>query len=85
MPVVRNQTIIHIMEWLQLNASHVSLHRHFIDAQAVVLSGVCDVWSAIRNGCVARLGRIVNNFTLQEVQGLFTELTKVCTCLYIIC
>ncbi|XP_071784930.1 LOW QUALITY PROTEIN: uncharacterized protein [Asterias amurensis] len=78
MPVVRNQTIIHIMEWLQLNASHPSLHKHFNDAQAVVLCGVCDVWSAIRNGCVTRLGRIVNNFTLQEVQGLFTELTKIC-------
>ncbi|XP_038070468.1 uncharacterized protein LOC119739556 isoform X2 [Patiria miniata] len=78
MPVVRNQTMIHIMEWLQLHATHPSFHKHFVDVQTLVLFGVCDVWSAVRNTCVTRLGRIASNITLQEMESLFSELAKIC-------
>ncbi|XP_022110928.1 uncharacterized protein LOC110990312 isoform X2 [Acanthaster planci] len=77
MPVVRNQTMIHIMEWLQLHASHHSFHEHLTDVQTLILRGVCDVWSLVRNTSVTRLGRIASNLTLLELESLFSELAKV--------
>lgn len=39
--------------------------------------GLTDVWSAIRNATVARLNRVVQHFTMTNVNNFFTALLSV--------
>ncbi|XP_014673094.1 PREDICTED: uncharacterized protein LOC106813471 [Priapulus caudatus] len=77
-PVVRNQTLVHCMEWFKLNAhSHVS-GQYYSLVKEIVLLGLMDVWSAVRNACCCRLPDIVGELSLAELEDLFTDLVLVC-------
>lgn len=45
--------------------------------QNLILNGLTDVWSAIRNACATRLSRIIGSFTIPQLECLFLELEKV--------
>ncbi|XP_031558056.1 uncharacterized protein LOC116294568 isoform X2 [Actinia tenebrosa] len=78
MPVVRNHTCVHIMEWLKLFSDQGFSDQVFPLVKALIVSGITDVWSAIRNTCVARLAQILEHFTLHQAHIFYSELIKIC-------
>ncbi|XP_013392533.1 uncharacterized protein LOC106160455 [Lingula anatina] len=76
-PVVRNQTIIHAMNWIKLNLDNLE-EEHFTLVKDIILLGLTDVWSAIRNACVARLSGIIEHITLDQLQSFFSNLAAIC-------
>ena len=78
MPVVRNQTFVHIMDWLKLASSENGVNSTvFPLVKDVVMAGITDIWSAIRNTCVAKLSKFLEIFTLSQVEELYNSLIKV--------
>ena len=78
MPVVRNQTFVHIMDWLKLASSEKRVSSNvFPLVKDVVMAGITDIWSAIRNTCVAKLSKFLDIFTLPQVEEFYTSLVKV--------
>lgn len=78
MPVVRNQTFVHIMDWLKLASSESGISNNvFPLVKDVVVAGITDIWSAIRNTCVAKLSKFLEIFTLPQVEDFYTSLVKV--------
>ncbi|XP_071494032.1 uncharacterized protein [Diadema antillarum] len=77
-PVVRNQTVIHSMDWLKINKAHCNIHSNYDDIVLVVLAGLTDIWSAIRKATVSRLPGILASFTIKEAEDFFGALAKIC-------
>ena len=78
MPVVRNQTFVHIMDWLKLASSMHGVNNNvFPLVTDVIMAGITDIWSAIRNTCVAKLSKFLEIFTLPQVEEFYTSLVKV--------
>lgn len=78
MPVVRNQTFVHIMDWLKLASSENGVDGNvFALVKDVTLAGITDIWSAIRNTCVAKLSKLLDLFTLSQVEEFYQSLVKV--------
>ena len=78
MPVVRNQTFVHIMDWFKLASSENRVSNNvFPLVKDVILAGLTDIWSAIRNTCVAKLSKFLDIFTLSQVEEFYTSLVKV--------
>ena len=78
MPVVRNQTFVHIMDWLKLASSEKRVSSNvFPLVKDVIMAGITDIWSAIRNTCVAKLSKFLDIFTLPQVEEFYTSLVKV--------
>ena len=78
MPVVRNQTFVHIMDWLKLASSENGVDDNvFPLVKDVTLAGITDIWSAIRNTCVAKLSKLLDLFTLSQVEEFYQSLVKV--------
>ena len=78
MPVVRNQTFVHIMDWLKLASSDNGVDsKVFPLVKDVVLTGITDIWSAIRNTCVAKLSKLLELFTMLQVEEFYQSLVKV--------
>ena len=78
MPVVRNQTFVHIMDWLKLASSDNGVDsKVFPLVKDVVLAGITDIWSAIRNTCVAKLSKLLELFTMLQVEEFYQSLVKV--------
>ena len=52
--------------------------------QDVIILGLTDIWSAIRNACVSRLSHVIEHFSLLQLQSFFNALVKVDTnmCLF---
>lgn len=79
MPVVRNQTFVHIMDWLKLASSDNGVDsKVFPLVKDVVLAGITDIWSAIRNTCVAKLSKLLELFTMLQVEEFYQSLVKIC-------
>lgn len=79
MPVVRNQTFVHVMDWLKLAGSENGVSSNvFPLVKDVVMAGITDIWSAIRNTCVAKLSKFLEIFTLYQVEEFYNGLVKVC-------
>ncbi|XP_035680046.1 uncharacterized protein LOC118418298 isoform X2 [Branchiostoma floridae] len=77
-PVVRMQTYIHMMDWLKHNADQELTHGNFQLVKNLLVSGLTDIWSAIRNAVVARLSPVIECFSLVQLEDFFTQLVKVC-------
>ena len=78
MPVVRNQTFVHIMDWLKLASSDNGVDsKVFPLVKDVVLAGITDIWSAIRNTCVAKLSKLLELFTMLQLEEFYQSLVKV--------
>ncbi|XP_071958433.1 uncharacterized protein [Antedon mediterranea] len=77
-PVVRNQTVMHVMEWFKLRADTPELHANFDLIRHLILLGIKDIWSAIRNVCVARISAVVEKFQISELEVFFGDLTRIC-------
>ncbi|XP_030831113.1 uncharacterized protein LOC764251 isoform X2 [Strongylocentrotus purpuratus] len=77
-PVVRNQTIIHSMDWLKLHKSNDGIHDNYADIASLVMVGLTDIWSAIRKACVSRLPSILASLTVEEAEKFFETLAKIC-------
>ena len=78
MPVVRNQTFVHVMDWLKLASSENGVNSTvFPLVKDVVMAGITDIWSAIRNTCVAKLSKFLEIFTLSQVEEFYNSLIKV--------
>ena len=43
----------------------------------VLTAGITDIWSAIRNTCVAKLSKFVEVFTLSQVEEFYNNLVQV--------
>ncbi|XP_022803924.1 uncharacterized protein LOC111341234 isoform X4 [Stylophora pistillata] len=79
MPVVRNQTFVHIMDWLKLASSVNGVDsKVFPLVKDVVLAGITDIWSAIRNTCVAKFSKLLELFTMPQVEEFYQSLVKIC-------
>lgn len=78
LPVVRNQTIVHILDWLKVMARKGFEPSTFSLVKNFIVAGLTDVWSAIRNACAGRLSRIIDSFTIQQLECLFVELEQIC-------
>ncbi|KAJ7369479.1 hypothetical protein OS493_038717 [Desmophyllum pertusum] len=79
MPVVRNQTFVHIMDWLKLASSENGVNSNvFPLVKDVIIAGIIDIWSAIRNTCVAKLSKFLELFTLPQVEEFYQSLVKMC-------
>ncbi|KAL9974515.1 hypothetical protein ACROYT_G011559 [Oculina patagonica] len=79
MPVVRNQTFVHVMDWLKLASSENGVNSNaFPLVKDVIIAGITDIWSAIRNTCVAKLSRFLELFTLPQVEEFYESLVKMC-------
>jgi len=80
MPVVRSQLLCHIFRWLTLAISDDSVITgaifHLI--KLVIVSGVTDVWSAIRNATVSRITAFIECFTLEQLEDIFGTFSKIC-------
>nr|XP_022344408.1 uncharacterized protein LOC111137294 isoform X2 [Crassostrea virginica] len=76
--VVRNRTIIHLMEWLRHNKEELQNFEHIPTIKKLIISALTDVWSAIRNSCAKGLGPIVSHLSLVEQEKIFQELVKLC-------
>ncbi|KAI8504645.1 hypothetical protein Bbelb_177630 [Branchiostoma belcheri] len=77
-PVVRMQTYVHMMEWLKHNADQELTQGNFQLVKNLLVSGLTDIWSAIRNAVVARLSPVIECFSLGQLEDFFTELVKIC-------
>ena len=78
MPVVRNQTFVHIMDWIKLASSDDGVSSEvFPLVKDVILAGITDIWSAIRNTCVAKLSKFLEVFMLSQVEEFYRSLVKV--------
>ena len=78
MPVVRNQTFVHVMDWLKLASSETGVNSNAYPlVKDLIVCGIIDVWSAIRNTCVAKLSKFLEVFTLQQVEEFYSSLVKV--------
>ncbi|KAL5022616.1 hypothetical protein ScPMuIL_001771 [Solemya velum] len=78
MPVVRNRTVIHIMDWLKHNTTHLtepSLAGPLID---LVILSITDVWSAVRVSCSSRLGPIASALSSDSLEDLTSKLIEIC-------
>ncbi|XP_067055550.1 uncharacterized protein [Acropora muricata] len=79
MPVVRNQTFVHIMDWLKHACSINGINsKVFPLVMDVLTAGITDIWSAIRNTCVAKLSKFVEVFTLSQVEEFYNNLVQLC-------
>ena len=84
MPVVRNQTFVHIMDWLKLASSENGVNsKVFPLVKDIIIAGTTDIWSAIRNTCVAKLSRFLELFTLPQLEDFYGSLVKVLLCISI--
>ncbi|XP_070575993.1 uncharacterized protein [Ptychodera flava] len=78
-PVVRNQTFVHVMEWLKVNAhDSARISESFDLIKDIMVCGLTDIWSAIRNACVARLSPIIEHFKITQIEAFFQDLAKIC-------
>ena len=78
MPVVRNQTFVHVMDWLRLASSENGVNNNvFPLVKDVIIAGITDIWSAIRNTCVAKLSKFLELLTLSQVEEFYESLVKV--------
>ena len=78
MPVVRNQTFVHVMDWLKRASSVDGINgKVFPLVVDVVLAGITDIWSAIRNACVAKLSKFLETFTLHQLEEFYNNLVQV--------
>ena len=78
-PVVRNQTIIHTLEWLKRKVLVTPIFELcFPVVKEIFVIGLTDVWSAIRSATASRLVPILQHLSLHEYQLFFQELIKVC-------
>lgn len=81
MPVVRNQTFVHIMDWLKLASSENGVNsKVFPLVMDIIIAGITDIWSAIRNTCVAKLSKLLELFTLPQLEDFYGSLVKVLLC-----
>lgn len=79
MPVVRNQTFVHVMDWLKRASSVDGINgKVFPLVVDVVLAGITDIWSAIRNACVAKLSKFLETFTLHQLEEFYNNLVQLC-------
>ncbi|XP_020619651.1 uncharacterized protein LOC110057405, partial [Orbicella faveolata] len=79
MPVVRNQTFVHIMDWLKLASSENGVNsKVFPLVMDIIIAGITDIWSAIRNTCVAKLSKFLELFTLPQLEDFYGSLVKMC-------
>nr|XP_006825186.1 PREDICTED: uncharacterized protein LOC102802136 [Saccoglossus kowalevskii] len=79
LPVVRNQTMIHVMEWLKVNAHDTTRISDNLDLiKDLMVTGITDIWSAIRNACVARLSPIIEHLKISQMKAFFDALSKIC-------
>lgn len=78
MPVVRNQTFVHVMDWLKHTTDCGLNDAVFTLAKDLIVLGLTDVWSAIRNTCVARLSPVLDHLDITQMEVLFTSLIKIC-------
>lgn len=82
MPVVRNQTFVHIMDWLKLASSETGVNsKVFPLVKDIIIAGIADIWSAIRNTCVAKLSRFLELFTLPQLEDFYGTLVQVLLCI----
>jgi len=66
------------MDWLKLASSESGISNNvFPLVKDVVVAGITDIWSAIRNTCVAKLSKFLEIFTLPQVEDFYTSLVKV--------
>ncbi|XP_072051956.1 uncharacterized protein [Amphiura filiformis] len=77
-PVVRNQTVVHVMEWLRHRIGDRGAHQHIEEVYQLMLCGLTDIWSAIRNAAVSRLAHVIDGFSLSELQVFFMSLAQIC-------
>ncbi|XP_069112054.1 uncharacterized protein [Argopecten irradians] len=80
MPVVRNRTVVHIMEWLKENREDLSDCQFASNTLDLIKSALTDIWSAIRNVCAKQMAHIVGYFTVADQEALFNSLVKICKC-----
>ena len=53
------------MDWLKLASSETGVNsKVFPLVKDIIIAGIADIWSAIRNTCVAKLSRFLELFTL---------------------
>ena len=78
-PVVRNQTLIHILEWLKRKILVTPIFELcFPVVKEIFVAGLTDVWSAIRSATASRLVPILQHLSLNEYRQFFLELVNVC-------
>ena len=75
--MVRNQTVVHVVEWLSKHMANRDSHQHIDSVYQLILCGLTDIWSAIRNATVSRLSAVVDAFSLAELQVFFMSLAEV--------
>ncbi|XP_074644937.1 uncharacterized protein LOC141901529 [Tubulanus polymorphus] len=76
-PMVRNQTFVHVMEWLKKTSDQLNTDN-FPRVESLLITGMTDIWSAIRNICASRLGPVVEKLTIPSLQSFFSHLITVC-------
>ena len=75
--MVRNQTVVHVMDWLRRRIEDRGSHQHIEEVYQLMLCGLTDIWSAIRNAAVSRLPPVLDGFSLAELQVFFMSLAQV--------
>eukprot|EP00736_Rhodelphis_marinus_P010543 Rmarinus@m.29448 len=78
-PLIRDRTFKSFFEWIKYNDHALSLLQdNFEDIQVIVLSGVTDVWSAVRKSCASRVAAMTDTLSLAQMQCVFSKLFEVC-------
>eukprot|EP01137_Pigoraptor_chileana_P033797 Opistho-2@25290 len=81
-PVVRNQTYVHLMEWFrqcgQSEDLRVAMSANAAVVERLVVQGLTDVWSAIRSGCMSRVGGVLDVMDLTQLERFYSALVAIC-------
>jgi hypothetical protein len=84
-PVARKQTFEHFFDWLRSQISDNEncarnlglIDNNFSRVQQLVVTGITDVWSAIRKTCMSGLEWTSTEFTIHQLEALLADFTKV--------
>eukprot|EP00794_Sanderia_malayensis_P018804 gene18804-20698_t len=78
--VVRSQLLCHVFQWFSMIISETTIinDEEFILVKLLTVSGVTDIWSAIRISCIAKLPVFIQHFTIQQLKDIFQTLIEMC-------
>eukprot|EP00795_Rhopilema_esculentum_P001652 gene1652-16119_t len=80
LPVVRSQLFCHIFNWLTtITTDEMTIVDNvFQSVKSIIIAGVTDVWSAIRNNTVTRMMALLESLSVDHLQDTFFAFTEIC-------
>lgn len=78
MPTLRYKTINHVMVWLSGTANSKMDDNTYRAIKSLVLTGVTDVWSAVRKACSTGIPVVFRVWSCQQQQDFFSSVLEMC-------